>query len=393
MIPNSNPHAPKVFVSSTCYDLRDLRASLDGALRTFGVEPILSDHPSFPINPDETTTDACRRVVQDVADIFILIVGGRYGSIDKRSDKSITNIEYLTARTKGIPIYVFVQADVLVQLEIYLKNPAADFSSFVDDTRLFDFINSLKNEEKAWVFSFRTGADVEAILRLQLSNLFAQCLNFRKKILANDLEWMQRLDLAVVRLLLDKPFAWEYMVFPLTASRGIDRFKERRELHKRGITYGQGERIQNIVNYAQQMLSELTNLATSLTSILNGLLPDALGPPGVPADQRMLVLCGEQVSQLYGEMLAWSERVRKAYVDEELVGLKAVLAAACDPVLEQMESFFAESLQEIQAASQTVTNEQVVIKKTLTFDPSGIQRFNEATRAHFGLNINSEEDQ
>lgn len=35
---------PKVFVSSTCYDLGETRESIIRFIPTFGFEPILSDH-------------------------------------------------------------------------------------------------------------------------------------------------------------------------------------------------------------------------------------------------------------------------------------------------------------------------------------------------------------
>lgn len=42
-------------------------------------EPILSEYNSFPINPDIDTVENCLRIVEQRADILVLIVGGRYG--------------------------------------------------------------------------------------------------------------------------------------------------------------------------------------------------------------------------------------------------------------------------------------------------------------------------
>jgi hypothetical protein len=41
---------------------------------------LLSEHPSFPIDPGVTTIENCRRRVEQDADLFVLIVGMRYGS-------------------------------------------------------------------------------------------------------------------------------------------------------------------------------------------------------------------------------------------------------------------------------------------------------------------------
>src|SRR6476646_11478620 len=103
---------PSVFVSSTCYDLNQIRADLRVFLLSLGVEPLLSEHTTFPVNPQVGTMANCVNAVKERADIFVLIVGSRYGTLDE-SGKSITNREYLEARAKGIPIYVFISNSIL----------------------------------------------------------------------------------------------------------------------------------------------------------------------------------------------------------------------------------------------------------------------------------------
>lgn len=71
------------------------------------------------------------------ADLFILVVGGRYGYVTDKG-KSVTNLEYLTAREKHIPIYVFIDKKVLNIMEIWKSNPNADFSSVVDSNKVFN---------------------------------------------------------------------------------------------------------------------------------------------------------------------------------------------------------------------------------------------------------------
>jgi hypothetical protein len=98
--------APAVLVSSTFYDLKQIRTDLKHFLTDdLGYRALLSEDPSFPINPDLTAIENCRRRVEQDADILILVIGGRYGSIDDRSAKSVTNLEYLGARAKAIPIF------------------------------------------------------------------------------------------------------------------------------------------------------------------------------------------------------------------------------------------------------------------------------------------------
>ena len=70
---------PTIFVSSTCYDLKQIRQNIKDFIENeLGYEAILSEYDSFPINPDINTVNNCLRVVEERADIFVLIhAGGR----------------------------------------------------------------------------------------------------------------------------------------------------------------------------------------------------------------------------------------------------------------------------------------------------------------------------
>jgi hypothetical protein len=111
---------PSVFVSSTCCDLGQVRNDIKIFLTSLGLESILSEYNTFPINPNIGTIDNCIENVEIKADILILIIGGRYGS-QNDDGKSITNLEYLRARAKGIPIYVFVSKNILSTTTVRLK--------------------------------------------------------------------------------------------------------------------------------------------------------------------------------------------------------------------------------------------------------------------------------
>ena len=124
---------------------------------------MLSEYPSFPIDPDADTIENCRRRVERDADILILIIGGRYGYVDSASDKSVTNLEYLAAQAKGIPIYPFVDKRVTAILPVWKANPEGDFSTAVDDVRLFDFIEQVRSVDRIWTNEFERA---QWILRL-----------------------------------------------------------------------------------------------------------------------------------------------------------------------------------------------------------------------------------
>ena len=54
--------APSVMVSSTFYDLRQIRTDLSVFISdNLGYIPLLSEFPSFPVDPDVDTIENCRR--------------------------------------------------------------------------------------------------------------------------------------------------------------------------------------------------------------------------------------------------------------------------------------------------------------------------------------------
>src|SRR3954453_15186002 len=108
---------PRIFVSSTYYNLRHVRASLETFIQSLGYEPILSEKGDIAYSPDIPLDESCYREAGS-ADMLILIVGGRYGT--ERSETrtelpldffegydSITKMEYESAISNNIPVWIW----------------------------------------------------------------------------------------------------------------------------------------------------------------------------------------------------------------------------------------------------------------------------------------------
>jgi hypothetical protein len=161
-------HYPSVFISSTCFDLAQVRKDLRAFIEAIGMTATMSEYNSFPVDPNLDAVGNCLGRVKDSADIFVLLVGGRYGSATE-TGKSVTNLEYTEAKAKGIPRYVFVDKRILTTLSIWEKSPSADFSGIVDSPKLFEFVKSVRDPKENWVFPFESAQDVIDTLRNQLS--------------------------------------------------------------------------------------------------------------------------------------------------------------------------------------------------------------------------------
>lgn len=181
---------PKVFISSTCFDLSEVREQLKRFVRSFGFEPILSEHGDVFYHPDLHTHDACVHEVSN-CQLFILIIGGRFGGnykLDK--SKSITNAEYEAARTANIPVFTYIRKGVLGNHHIFRENrsnkfvnqinyPAIDKQS--DAENIFNFIDDVRKSPINNAFEgFDNFNEIELHLRKQWAGMFFEFLKTRE---------------------------------------------------------------------------------------------------------------------------------------------------------------------------------------------------------------------
>ena len=97
----------QVFVSSTYQDLQKERQEVMQALLELDCIPVGME--LFPAADDDQWT-LIKGLISD-CDYYVLIVAGRYGSIDRKTGKSYTQMEYEFAIEEGIPVISFVHKE------------------------------------------------------------------------------------------------------------------------------------------------------------------------------------------------------------------------------------------------------------------------------------------
>ena len=175
---------PRVFVSSTFYDLRYIRENLSLFIKNMGFEPILSEKGNIFFNPKQDVKDACLAEVGSTQ-LFVLIIGGRFGSQYKDSKKSITNCEYEEAIKKKIPIFALVERQVLSEFRVYQHhkmNQNLDLSKLsypsVDSNEIFEFIERVSaNPINNALEPFSEYNEIEGYLKLQWAALIFNLLS------------------------------------------------------------------------------------------------------------------------------------------------------------------------------------------------------------------------
>jgi hypothetical protein len=206
---------PTVLLSPTYFDLNQVRADLFDFLKDdLGHAVLACEHSSFPIDPDANTIENCRRRVEREADVLILIIGGRYGQVDQISEKSVTNLEYLAARAKGILIYAFIDKRILAHYDNWCKNPENKFNDCVDNPKLFDFIKTIRDVHKVWMVPFEHAQDIVSALRSKFAYQLKVSLDHTRRLEDHpSQEDLVGLVGAAYRIALERPKGWEYRLF------------------------------------------------------------------------------------------------------------------------------------------------------------------------------------
>ncbi len=160
----------RIFISSTCYDLDSVREELDIYLSSLDFEVLNSQKASFGVTPGAHSHRSCIDQVIE-SDFLLLIIGKRRGGTYVGSEKSITNEEFKKAKKIGLPIIACVDKTIIDHLATYKKNPASDFSSVVDDKRVFHFIEYVNaGATDNWLHPYRNIEDIRKIIKGQISH-------------------------------------------------------------------------------------------------------------------------------------------------------------------------------------------------------------------------------
>jgi len=167
--------APRVFVSSTYYDLRHVREVVRDFIRGFGYEPVLFEDSDILYQPDKSVEASCLEEVR-LCDMCVLIIGQRYGSAFPDDRLSVTHREYLEADAADIPIFAFVDAAVLEEFKLWKLNRDAKgitYGTVGQDVGIFELAEDVMGRaESNALVPFRSIGDILTHLQKQWAAMF-----------------------------------------------------------------------------------------------------------------------------------------------------------------------------------------------------------------------------
>lgn len=169
---------PRVFVSSTYYDLRQVRSDLETFIKEIGYDPVLFERGQVPYGRDKKLEEYCYTEIEH-CDIVIAVIGGRFGSASQRTPNSISQVELVAALKAGRQVYIFIEKSVFGEYRTYLvnKDNAGIKFHFADNPAIYDFIEKcegLPNNNP--IHTFESARDIVEVLREQWAGLFQRFL-------------------------------------------------------------------------------------------------------------------------------------------------------------------------------------------------------------------------
>ncbi len=176
---------PRIFISSTFYDLRQVRSDIERFVRDLGYEPVRYETGSVPYSKTESLEVGAYREIS-LSDIIVFITGGNYGTESAQEPGySISQVELKRALEAGIQVFIFVESSVLSEYDTYKLNKdskAIKYSS-VDDVKVFFFLDELYSlPSNNPITRFETASDITGFLKEQFAGLFQRFLQEQKRL-------------------------------------------------------------------------------------------------------------------------------------------------------------------------------------------------------------------
>ena len=180
---------PRVFISSTYYDLKHLRSIFLQFEAQIGFEFILFERGDISYGGSDSIEEAIMLEIES-CDILVSIIGRRYGSRSKDEPSiSISEREVRHALEMGCEVFVFVDPAVKAEYQTYLNNKDSALEiiwTHVENIEIFHFLEYFYNlNRNNAVFEFVTSSELLSVLKSQFAGLFKKLLLNKNRLLIN----------------------------------------------------------------------------------------------------------------------------------------------------------------------------------------------------------------
>ncbi len=179
-----------VFVSSSCYELRDMRARLQEWLSGMGFNPILSEGEGFPHADGMPPYASCLKTM-DECTMVIGVIERQYGTpfddwgpFPQYKGLAPTHAELRHALNTGKRVLIYVQDGTWNFYDVWRRNPDAFAKGAPHglDVRTLEMLHELKTRTpEPWLSRYDNASSVVASLKSEVINQLFQQLRERER--------------------------------------------------------------------------------------------------------------------------------------------------------------------------------------------------------------------
>lgn len=232
---------PRLFVSSTCYDLQEIRFQLRNFIHDFGYDAVMSEFDDIFYSYETHVQDSCLEEISK-CQLFILVVGNNYGSFyhqnkqEQTAPDSVTLQEFRKALETRISKHIFINKYVdydyknynralnKVNLKYFQENNINEED--IDSVRIIikkefdenyhfpydsykyvfyflDIINDLK--ENNAINTFESFSDIKDSLRKQWAGFMYESLMKKDKVVSSIIQPLElkidKIDKSLIKLI------------------------------------------------------------------------------------------------------------------------------------------------------------------------------------------------
>lgn len=160
-------------------------------------------------------------------------------------------------------------------------------------------------------------------------------------------------SLDVVRLAMERPRFWEYLLFARVLRDGIHANRMLRRDLDTGLRLGQLlglSSARDLAGHAEVAMTQLINIVQGCTSLMNERSPEAFGPPGVAGDAEAIVHLTSRIAEAHRLAIEWAMRWRMLHVPANLSAITSLGEKFVTQFLYRLEEFADRCFNEISQA-------------------------------------------
>ena len=323
-----------IFISSTCNDLASERKILGDNLKVLGHNVIQSENDTFPVNPKMDTIENCLKVIKDLADIMVLIISTKAGTITENG-KSITHLEFITARAKGIPVYTFVNPEVLAKFYEFKLDP----ENFEIGEYPKELFNLIKDTEPNWRFDHIDVLRMYETLKTQFSISFKEALTIKNRF-DGKIPEIYKLNISsqALKILIDNNENTTLKYFSQVLNDEIESIDNEIKDYENSVIVETKNVLFNLVDSMTWLISRYRSyilISKSLENLINKFFKKAFADDNI----KDLLYFSRTYALTLKNMISWYFDTKNAHLNDECSKLQELVASTMGPNIEVIKNF------------------------------------------------------